>query len=148
MSEKKEELSSLLPSLRANSKRTAPEQVKTAMKRRTSVLEEKLEGGTGNEAPDEDRENEGGEGRDNVSESAQTHQIPGEARSETGQSALSPQGQGEGAASQPAREAPGPGEGSQDDGPQKGRPDQREGQEEVVEPDQDPVLQPLQPLEG
>ena len=111
-------------------------------------LEEKLEGGTGNEAPDEDRENEGGKGRDNVSKSAQTLPVPGEARSENGQSALSRQGQGEGAASQPAREAPGPGEGSKDDGSHQGRPDQREGREEVVEPDQDPVLQPLQPLEG
>ena len=44
------------------------------------ILEEKLEVRTGNAAPDEDRENEGGEGRDKVSQSAQTLQEPGERR--------------------------------------------------------------------
>ena len=108
------------------------------------VLEEKLEGGKGHEeAPNEDRENEGGKGGANANESSQTLEVPGEARS---QSAVRPQGQGEDAARQPAREAPGPGEGGQDDGPHQGRPDQGQGQEEVDGPDQEPVLQPLQPL--
>ena len=120
--------------------------VEDRVEKKDRILDKELERRKRSQVPDEDREEEGGEGGGEVGQSAQGLQEQGEGGGEVGQSAQGLQEQGEGGV-KVGRSAQGlqeQGEGRVEVGQSaQGRQDQGEGGEEVGEPDQDQTLQPL-----